>query len=93
MGGAGGQYIPTNPPSETVYCPDDQPREGTACVPPTALDSCRYEMTDANPCTDEPDFVLATCEQNLWSLEHVITTCNPPNPALDSGLVDEDAGR
>jgi hypothetical protein len=93
-GGVGGQMPSPNPPYAIIDCPVDQPRAGDACSMPTAtLGGCSYEIHDPNFCTGEPDFVLATCEQNLWVLDTLITTCNPPeNPEIDSGLADEDAG-
>lgn len=92
-GGAGGQIIPINPPSETAYCPEEPPRAGDPCVLPTPMhEGCSYEMHNGNPCAEVPDALIATCEQNTWSLSAVITTCNPPSSEPDSGPIVEDAG-
>lgn len=87
IGGAGA----TNPPAPVeTSCPEEEPLNGQACGDRALVCTYGPDPTD-DPCEDEGQ-ARASCENGVWTVDLLISTCNPPPTSFDAGFTDEDAG-
>jgi hypothetical protein len=83
VGGSGGGQPPD------WVCPDMPPPFDGDCER-SSSQPCTYQ--DLEQCDGVSYPLIATCENGFWSISQTIIACNPPEPDIDSGLDDEDAG-